>query len=106
MNEKIVETFQALKDNHTFQQKLENASTPEGIQEILKEYDVDTSIEDVHKLIQEFAGELSENDLADVAGGCPFPRITGYKVIWVPVIFRGRIVEVPILVPVYCKCNH
>ena len=105
MNEKIVAAFQELKDNQVFQQRLENAGSPEEIQEILKDYDVDMSIEEVQKMIQETAGELSEDDLADVAGGCRFPNLVGFKVIWVPIILWGRIVYVPKLVPVYCKCN-
>lgn len=92
------EKLGTLENNVEFNRKLANAETPEEVQEILKDYNVDMSTEEVSEMIQKPADEMSESDLDQVAGGC-FRRVVGYRIKWVRI--PPLMIPVPVLVPVY-----
>ena len=105
MNERNMEKMNALAKNPECQQKLAEAATPEEVCDILKQYGMALSVQEVKELIKEEEAELTDQDLDTVAGGCHgFRHVVGFRIVWGPVtIIRGKIIYGPILVPVYCK---
>ena len=67
-----------------FSKELANLETPEEVKEALGKKGIDISIDEIIKVQQMMEarfsnqGELSEDDLADVAGGGLFQTLTGF----------------------------
>lgn len=62
-------------DIEKLEQELENANSVEAVQEILKNNAVEMSADEIRKMMEEVAphGELSVDDLDEVAGGSIVP---------------------------------
>ena len=105
MNEINAKKIENLMNNADFKERLAEASAPEAAREILAQYGVELSMDEIMDMIKEEVQELSTADLDNVAGGHNgFRHIVGYKIVWGPIgIFRGKIIYGPILVPVYCR---
>ena len=68
--------FEELSRNEEFKSKLENAQSVSELVEILREYGIETTEEELEAAYAAQEGELSEENLEDVAGGCIwFPRL-------------------------------
>lgn len=98
MRKLTAEVVQELEQNEDFKQSLANVSTPEEVQALMAQYDIEVSIEEINDMIEMPDGELQESDLEDVSGGCGlrFPY-GGFVIIWrmVPPTRPPR----PILIP-------
>lgn len=87
------EKWKALEQNAELKAALETADSPEKAYEILMRYGADVTLEEVREMIQK-EGELSENDLDDVAGGAAWRRVVGFKIV---ILFNPfRVVMVPV----------
>ena len=69
-NEKLAEIF----ENEQFKLEVQNVEIPEDFQALLAEYGLEMTLEEVNELFEQAAayvnaGELSEEELEDVAGG-------------------------------------
>lgn len=58
-----------LQNNEQFLEKLANAKTAESVRELLNEYGVEMSDEEIEAALSEADKELPEEDLENVAGG-------------------------------------
>ena len=72
-NEKLAEIF----ENEQFKLEVQNVETPEDFQALLAEYGVEMTLEEVEQFCEQVAvcmqqGELSEEEMEDVAGGVPW----------------------------------
>ena len=69
------EKWKELEQNAELKAAMEEADSPEKVYEVLKQYDADVTLEEVKKMTQEAEGELSAEDLDNVAGGIRIRRI-------------------------------
>lgn len=69
----LIKKLEQLQDREGFVQALEKAETIEQFQELLQKHGVDVTVDEAKELASYAAnlnkGELSEDDLDDVAGG-------------------------------------
>ena len=92
--EKIKKVF----SDEEFVKSLMNLETPEAVQKALEEKDIDLSVEDIKKIAElvqkKDNGELSEDELEEVAGGTDVGAIAAVvgAVVGSPVAIVGGVV--------------
>ncbi|MEN1761404.1 MULTISPECIES: Nif11-like leader peptide family RiPP precursor [Anoxynatronum] len=93
MEEKLKWLFRKLEAEEQLAEKLFQQETPEEVQVLLKENSLEMTIEEIiaardilnRTVAPSEAGELSEEDLDNVAGGYrghKSPKTPGYYIIW------------------------
>lgn len=69
-----IEKLEALKTNEAFALEMNAAVTAEDVQAIFAKYDIDFTLEEARRMLDEVkasnAEELSADDLDNVTGGC------------------------------------
>lgn len=103
MRKLTAEVVQELEQNEDFRQSLANVATPEEVQALMAQYDIEVSIDEINDMIEMPDGELLESDLEDVSGGCSLWRPgAGLRIIWripAPPIRPPH----PILIPIWLR---